>query len=179
MRLFHGLYRRALLLSRHRHARFYLMGLSFLEAFVLPVSPAVLQIPLTLTRPRSAWRYAWYAFVGSFVGGIVGYLIGYFVIRLIMPHYHGTAFYHEFMRVQGWIALYGIWILFPISLLPLPYKITTIASGILGIPFWHFLIATAPARAIHFSFVAYIMRHDHMKSVKRYMMRRYSEARSR
>lgn len=166
-------------LASHRHAGIYLCLFSFLESFILPVSPAVLQVPITLAQPKKAWSYTLYAFLGSFLGGIVGYLIGYYVLRWMFPHIEMSSYHGDYLRVKSWVATYGIWILFPVSFLPIPYKVTTVASGLLGIPFYLFLFITLPGRFLHFWVISYVMSHEKILRFKAYLIRHYDTFRKK
>ncbi|MEN8174794.1 MAG: DedA family protein, partial [Pseudomonadota bacterium] len=54
MRLFSGLYDRAMAWSRHRHAPWFLGALSFAESSFFPVPPDVMLAPMSLARPAAA-----------------------------------------------------------------------------------------------------------------------------
>ena len=56
MRLFGALYARALKWARHPRAIYYLCGLSFVEAFIFPVMPEVMLMPMCVAQPRKGWR---------------------------------------------------------------------------------------------------------------------------
>jgi len=121
--------------SRKRYATWFLFLLSFLEAFILPVSPILLQLPMTLSRMKQAFRFAAIMTVGSALGAIVGYLIGDFFIGFLEPHIEASRYAHEYSHLIDWISKWGIFVLFPLALSPFPFKITTISAGAVGIPF--------------------------------------------
>ena len=56
MRLFAGLYERALVWSAHRHAPRYLAALSFAESSFFPIPPDVMLAPMVLARRARWWR---------------------------------------------------------------------------------------------------------------------------
>ncbi|HEY5734275.1 MAG TPA: DedA family protein, partial [Gammaproteobacteria bacterium] len=75
MKLFTALYDKALVWAAHRHASYYLGGLSFAESSFFPIPPDVMLAPMSLARPEKAWVYALITTVTSVLGGVFGYLI--------------------------------------------------------------------------------------------------------
>ena len=61
----------------HRHAQWYLAGLSFAESSFFPIPPDVMLAPMSLANVDKAWRFATITTIASVFGGIAGYLIGY------------------------------------------------------------------------------------------------------
>ena len=58
MRIFSSLYDRVMAWSRHRHAPWYLGGLSFAESSFFPIPPDVMLAPMSMAEPRRAWWFA-------------------------------------------------------------------------------------------------------------------------
>ena len=85
MKLFSGLYARVMQWSRHRHASRYLAGLSFAESSFFPIPPDVMLAPMSMARPKHAWKLASITTIASVVGGLFGYLIGLFTLEAIEP----------------------------------------------------------------------------------------------
>jgi membrane protein YqaA with SNARE-associated domain len=85
MKLFSRIYDRVMHWSTHRHAIFYLSGLSFAEASFFPLPPDVMLAPMALSKPNMAWRYAGITAIASTLGGVFGYFIGFFGFELIYP----------------------------------------------------------------------------------------------
>ena len=85
MAIFTSLYDRCMTWARHRHAAWYLGGLSFAESSFFPVPPDVMLAPMSMARPELASRYALLTTLASVIGGLFGYLIGYFAIEAISP----------------------------------------------------------------------------------------------
>ncbi len=146
-----NLYHRVLLLSASRHAPWWLAAIAFAESSFFPVPPDALLIPMALARPDRAFRYAAICTVGSVVGGMLGYLIGYAlfdqVARPLLRLYHYEDAYGAF---QQRFAEVGLWIILIKGLLPIPYKIITIASGAAQFDFLTFVVASAVTRGARF-----------------------------
>lgn len=158
MRLFSTIYDKVLGWSRHRHAQWFLGGLSFAESSFFPVPPDVMLAPMSLARPERAWHFAHITTLASVVGGIFGYLIGMLAFDLIEPLLHSAGYWHNYEMAVGWFEQWGIWVIFLAGFSPIPYKIFTISSGVVGMPFIPFLFASAVGRGARFYLVAGLMR---------------------
>lgn len=120
---------------------------AFVESSVLPIPPDILLIPLVLLNPSLGLYYASISTIGSVLGGIAGYYIGLkggrpIAIRLFSENKLG--------RVEGYFERYGAWAVLIAGFSPIPYKIFTIASGIVRLDIKRFIIASAIGRASRF-----------------------------
>ncbi len=155
MRIFSGLYNKALLWARHPHAPRYLAALSFSESSFFPIPPDVMLAPMVLARPQRAWHFATLTTVTSVLGGIAGYLIGAFLFEeLGRPLIDFYDAHDAFARIKAWFGEYGIWIVFLAGFTPIPYKVFTIASGVLALPMVPFTLASLVGRGGRFFLVA-------------------------
>jgi membrane protein YqaA with SNARE-associated domain len=159
-RMLHRLYHRVLLLAASRHAALWLAAVAFAESSFFPVPPDALLIPMALARPDRAVRYALICTVASVVGGMLGYLIGYAlfaqVAEPILNFYHQMPVYNAF---QERFRQYGLYIILVKGLLPIPYKIITIASGAAQFPFVTFVAASAVTRGARFLLWAVLLKY--------------------
>ncbi|WP_158747225.1 YqaA family protein [Acidisphaera sp. L21] len=146
-----NLYQRVLLLAASPFAPVWLAVVAFAESSFFPVPPDALLIPMALARPDRALRYALITTVASVAGGMLGYWIGYAlfeqVARPLLALYHYEAAYTAF---QDRFAQVGLWIILIKGLLPIPYKIITIASGAAKFDFVTFVVASAVTRGVRF-----------------------------
>ena len=69
MRIFSSLYDRVMQWSRHRHAPYYLAGLSFAESSFFPIPPDVMLAPMSMANPKQSWWFAGLTTVASVLGG--------------------------------------------------------------------------------------------------------------
>jgi len=149
MRLFGPLYDKALAWSRHRLAARYLAAVSFAEASFFPLPTAVLLAPMVLAQRARAWNLAALATVTSVAGGVFGYAIGAWLFEPlgapIVDFYGARA---EFATVQAWFGEYGAWLVLLAGVTPIPYKLVTLASGLLGLPLLWFVLASVAGRAL-------------------------------
>jgi len=114
---------------------------------------------MALARPDRALRYALIATVGSVLGGMLGYLIGYAlfdqVARPLLRLYNYEGAYAAF---QARFAEYGLYIILIKGLLPIPFKIITIASGAARFDFATFVAASIVTRGARFLLEALLLR---------------------
>jgi len=138
VRLFSALYARAMVWARHPRAPYFLAGLSFAESSFFPIPPDVMLAPMALARPRQAWAYAAITTAASVVGGLAGYWEGYLAAR-------------------AWFDAWGFWAIFVAGFSPIPYKLFTIAAGVIGMPLVPFVLASTIGRGGRFFLVAGLM----------------------
>lgn len=120
---------------------------AFTEAFLSPLPPDVLLIPLALAAPTKAVYYGLAATGASVAGGCLGYALGRrfgppALERFVSPRY--------LEKINRLIATYGIWAIFLGALAPIPYKFISIAAGALRVPLPAFLVASFFGRAKRF-----------------------------
>ena len=141
MQLFKPLYEFALRWAAHKHAEWYLAGLSFVEAFIFPIAPEIMLAPMTLAKPSHWARFATISLTGSMLGSFVGYVLGHFAFDLVRPLLADIGWLPTLdsmveqlrtdMAQHAWKA-FGLLVL--AGFMPIPLKIFTWASGIVGVP---------------------------------------------
>ena len=158
MRIFTPIYDKMLVWSKHTKAPFYLGSVSFMESSFFPVPPDVMLMPMCLSQPDKAYRFALLTTITSVLGGIFGYMIGYWMLDLIWPLIEGVNYDSTYHQVVEVFALYGFWIVFLAGFSPLPYKLFTIAAGATAMALFPFIIASIIGRASRFYLVAAVMK---------------------
>lgn len=155
--MFRRLYDRVLLWSRHRHARRYLVGLSFAEATFFPVPPDVMLAPMVLADRGAAWRLALLTTLASVFGGLFGYLIGWGALELVLPVVERIGYLDAYLSAVEAFREYGVWFVILAGFTPIPFKIITIAAGALGMPVAGFLLGSVIGRGARFFLVAAVI----------------------
>lgn len=153
------LYDWMLALAAGPRAKLALFGVSFAEASFFPLPPDILLVPMTIARPREAYRLALLTGLGSTLGGALGYAIGsllYDSLGLWIIHLYGYADKMDAFRET--YAHYGLWIILLKGLTPIPYKLVTITSGFAGYNFFLFMLLTVISRTLRFLAVAWILK---------------------
>ena len=137
----------------------FLFAVAFAESSFFPIPPDVMLIPMILATPNKAWRIAGLATLASVIGGYFGYAIGVFAFEMIaepiLRFYNAIDKFHEF---ENYYHQYGAWIVFGAGITPFPYKIITIASGVVHLDLLVFTIASVLARGMRFFLVAWLLK---------------------
>jgi membrane protein YqaA with SNARE-associated domain len=158
MRVFSALYDRVMQWSRHRHAPYYLAGLSFAESSFFPIPPDVMLAPMSMANPRRSWWLATLTTVASVLGGLLGYAIGAFAFDLVQPWIgEGGRYQAVFHQAKVWFDEWGVWAIFIAGFSPIPYKVFTIAAGVLSMAIIPFVLASVIGRGARFYLVAALM----------------------
>lgn len=152
------LYDWTLEMAAHRHALLVLAIVSFTESSFFPIPPDVLIIPMVLAARDQAWRIALVATVASVLGGLAGYGIGAFLFdsigQPIIDFYGKADAYADFQQLYN---EWGAWIVGAAGFTPIPYKIFTIASGVVSLDPTVFTIASALSRGARFFLLAVLL----------------------
>jgi membrane protein YqaA with SNARE-associated domain len=152
------LYARTLALASSRYAALALALVAFAESSFFPLPPDLLLIPMILARPRRAFLLAGLCTLMSVLGGFLGYAIGYFLFdaigRPILEFYHAMGRYEA---LKAGFAHWGVWIIIIKGLTPIPYKLVTIASGVVQFPIVPFALASLVSRSLRFFLLAALL----------------------
>ena len=146
-------------LASRRNAMYFLFAVAFIESSFFPIPPDVLLIPMVLAAPTKAWRIAGIATIASVLGGAFGYAIGVFFFDLIArPILTFYGYMHQFDVFKDYYHEWGAWIVFGAGITPFPYKVITIASGVVHLDFAVFMLASVVARGMRFYLVAWLLK---------------------
>jgi membrane protein YqaA with SNARE-associated domain len=158
--MFQKLYRWTLTLAESRHAPLALGLVAFAESSFFPVPPDAILVPMSIARPKSAWTYALICTVGSVVGALLGYAIGALLFETIGQRI--IEFYHLGPKVEGLRASSQNWywaVILVKGVTPIPFKLVTITSGLLGYNFPLFVLLCAVTRGARFFGEAWVLQH--------------------
>jgi len=165
MRLFKPLYEFALRWAAHPLAEYYLAGLSFIEAFIFPIAPEVMLAPMTLAKPKRWAHYATISLIGSMFGAFVGYALGHYAFHFVEPLLDKLGWLPTLNQLIAELradALAHPWKAFGMLVLagfvPIPLKIFTWASGVVGLPIPAFLAGMLIGRGKRVFFVSGVIR---------------------
>jgi len=151
------IYEWTLSLAERKLSGLWLALISFAEASFFPIPPDILLLPLCLGNLKKAFSFALICSVASVLGGLAGYAIGAFAWDGLAPTFfeYVPGFTEEkFDRIQEWYAEWGWPLVFLAGFSPIPYKIFTIASGVLGMALAPFILASTVSRSARFFLVA-------------------------
>lgn len=139
-------------LAAHRHAPVALGVLAFCEGLFFPIPPDVLLMPVVLGDRNRALRYALITVVCSLAGGSCGFAVGHFLQPVgawLLSLTGGDL--HAFQR---WYSQYGLILI----AVPIPYKLTAIASGFGQVVYWQFLLVSLLVRGLRFGGEALLLK---------------------
>lgn len=152
-----GLKNRTLGIIRSPHAERGLFVLAFAESSFFPIPPDVVLGPMAAAQPNKWARFAFITMAGSVLGAILGYAIGYFAAetlgRWILDVFGLTA---SFERFRANSASVMPWVILGQGLIPVPYKLVTIASGMLRISLLLLIGCSIITRSTRFFAVAFL-----------------------
>jgi len=159
MKIFEPLYNQVLGWASHRLAERYLGVISFAESSFFPIPTAFMLAPMVLAKPQKAWWLALLATLTSVAGGLFGYMIGYFLFDQVGHLIIGALGKEEaFEEIKARFLQDGVWIVLLAGVTPLPYKVCTITSGLLGLALLPFTIASLIGRAGQFFIIAGVLK---------------------
>ncbi len=144
---------------------------SFIESFFLVPPPDFLLIAMDLANPQKALYYAFICTIASAFGGVVGYLIGKFGGRPVfiwiltsLSKKEGVQkrkqlkdALQKFNEVEALYNKWGVHAVFFAAFTPIPYKVFTIASGILNMNPYSFTLASVVGRGMRFFIVSIVL----------------------
>ena len=159
--MFQTLYKKCLELAAHKSSNFYLGLVSFIESSFFPIPPDVMIIPMVISRKTDFIKIFIIATLFSVFGGILGYFIGVFFFDIGMEIMSFYGYEDRLLKLkinlissEGFYAWFGI--LFLAGFTPLPYKVFTIASGLIGFNIFAFIIISLISRGLRFFIISYL-----------------------
>ena len=159
--MFTTLYNKCLNLAAHKSSKYYLALVSFVESSFFPIPPDVMVIPMVISKKNDFIKIFLITTIFSVLGGILGYFIGVFFFDFAMQI---VSFYsyedkvdaikNSLISSDGFYAWLGI--LFLAGFTPLPYKVFTITSGLIGFNITIFILTSLISRGLRFFIVSYL-----------------------
>ena len=156
-----GLYEWTLRWAGSRHAPAALGVVSVIESSVFLVPAEVLFVPMVLSRPDRAMRYALIASVGSVIGGILGWLLGFYLFDLLAEPvlaFYGKLDAFEALKAQTGDGAVLVMLVTSGALHLPPMKVVTILAGVIAFNLPLFILAAIVARGGKFFALAWALR---------------------
>lgn len=132
-----------------------LLGLfSFIESIFFPIPTDPFLIAVCAARPKASLKATAWAVIPSVLGGCVGFFIG-----LYFSDFARDLLLKYFITPQDWEKLVGFFaagsFLFTIigAFTPIPFKVFTIAAGLLGGSFIPFVLGSLVGRGLRFGLI--------------------------
>ena len=159
--MFNALYKKCLNLAAHKRSKYYLALVSFVESSFFPIPPDIMIIPMVISKKNDFLKIFLITTIFSVLGGIFGYFLGafFFDIGMQIMNFYGyeekfTNLKNNLINNEGFYAWLSI--LFLAGFTPLPYKVFTIASGLIGFNILIFIFISFISRGLRFFVVSYL-----------------------
>tara|TARA_B100000282_G_C31680357_1_gene466423 strand:+ start:411 stop:1007 length:597 start_codon:yes stop_codon:yes gene_type:complete len=159
--MFKKLYDSCIELARHKLSKQFLAFVSFIESSFFPIPPDVMMVPMIIAKKEDFFKIFLISTVFSVLGGLFGYFLGSIFLEFSMSiiefyNYQEKVYslQEDLSKKQGQI----IWLttLFLAGFTPLPYKVFTITSGIIGFNLVLFILISFISRGLRFFVVSYL-----------------------
>ena len=158
--MFNELYQKSLTLAAHKSSKIFLAIISFVESSFFPIPPDVMIVPMVIAKKNDYLKIFIIATLFSTLGGLLGYLIGSYFLDFGMSVVGFYDYEDKVLNLKENLTkgtgLY-IWLatLFLAGFTPLPFKVFTITSGMIGFNLFIFLFICLVSRGLRFFIVSY------------------------
>ena len=155
------LYQKVLKLAGHKSSKFYLAILSFAESSFFPIPPDIMVVPMVIAKKNDYLKIFLIATFSSAVGGLLGYFIGFVFLDLAMNVIEFYGYEEKVINLKDNLSsgnnfIYFLGTLFLAGFTPLPFKVFTITSGMIGFNILIFFAVCLVSRALRFFVVSYL-----------------------
>jgi membrane protein YqaA with SNARE-associated domain len=156
-----NLFDKCVKLASSKLANYALGFVSFIESFFFPVPPDLMIIPMVVAKKENYFKIFLIATIFSVLGGLVGYILGVFFLDISMGIIEFYGYEEKVFEIQNKISskggfLFWIGVMFLAGFTPLPFKLFTIASGIVGFNIVAFFFICLFTRGLRFFIVSYL-----------------------
>ena len=159
--MFKNLYQKSLKLAVHKNSKFFLAVISFSESSFFPIPPDIMIVPMVIAKKTEYLKIFLIASLFSALGGLLGYFIGSTFLDLSMNVIQFYGYEEKVLNLKNNLTSGGgfyvfLGALFVAGFTPLPFKIFTITSGIVGLNIVIFFFICLMSRGLRFFIVAYL-----------------------
>jgi membrane protein YqaA with SNARE-associated domain len=155
------LYQKSLQLAAHKSSKVFLGIVSFMESSFFPIPPDVMIVPMVIAKKNDYLKIFLIATIFSTLGGVLGYFIGSYFLNVGMSVVEFYGYEDKVLSLKDNLTkgtgLY-IWLatLFLAGFTPLPFKVFTITSGMIGFNLFIFFFICLISRGLRFFIVSYL-----------------------
>ena len=159
--MFIKLYQKSLQLAAHKSSKMFLAIISFAESSFFPIPPDVMIVPMIIAKKNDYLKIFLIATFFSTLGGVFGYFIGSYFLDVGMSVVEFYGYENKVLSLKDNLTkgtgLY-IWLatLFLAGFTPLPFKVFTITSGMIGFNLFIFFFICLISRGLRFFIVSYL-----------------------
>ena len=159
--MFNKLYQKSLTLAAHKSSKVFLAIVSFVESSFFPIPPDVMIVPMVIAKKNDYLKIFIIATLFSTLGGVLGYFIGSYFLDFGMSVVNFYGYEDKVLNLKDNLTkgtgIY-IWLatLFLAGFTPLPFKVFTITSGMIGFNLFIFFFICLISRGLRFFIVSYL-----------------------
>ena len=159
--MFNELYQKSLKLAAHKSSKFYLAVVSFIESSFFPIPPDVMIVPMVIAKKDDYIKIFLTATIFSTLGGLLGYFLGSSFLDIASKVVELYGYENKVNDLKNTMSygtgkLFWLATLFLAGFTPLPFKVFTITSGMLGFNLFLFIFICLISRGLRFFIVAYL-----------------------
>ena len=159
--MFNELYQKSLALAAHKSSKVFLAIVSFVESSFFPIPPDVMIVPMVIAKKNDYLKIFIIASLFSTLGGILGYFIGSYFLDFGMNVVNFYGYEEKVLSLKYSLTNgtgFYIWLvtLFLAGFTPLPFKVFTITSGMIGFNLFIFFLICLISRGLRFFIVSYL-----------------------
>jgi membrane protein YqaA with SNARE-associated domain len=151
------LYQKSLQLAAHKSSKMFLAIVSFAESSFFPIPPDVMIVPMVIAKKNDYLKVFLIATLFSTLGYFIGsYFLDFGISVVGFYGYEDRVLILKNSLTKG-TGLY-IWLatLFLAGFTPLPFKVFTITSGMIGFNLFVFFFICLISRGLRFFIVSYL-----------------------
>jgi len=154
------LYQKSLRLAAHKSSKMFLAIISFVESSFFPIPPDVMIVPMVIAKKNDYVKIFLIATFFSTLGGVLGYFIGLYFIDVGMSVLGFYGYEDKVINLKENLANgtgFYVWLatLFLAGFTPLPFKVFTITSGMIGFNLFIFFFICLISRGLRFFIISY------------------------
>ena len=159
--MFNELYQKSLALAAHKSSKVFLAIVSFLESSFFPIPPDVMIVPMVIAKKNDYLKIFIIATLFSTLGGIFGYFIGSYFLDVGISVVNFYGYEEKVLNLKNSLTNgtgFYVWLvtLFLAGFTPLPFKVFTITSGMIGFNLFIFFLICLISRGLRFFIVSYL-----------------------
>jgi len=159
--MFNELYEKSLKLATHKSSKIFLAIISFAESSFFPIPPDVIIVPMVIAKKNDYLKVFLITTLFSTLGGLLGYFIGLYFLEIGMSVVEFYGYEEKLISLKENLSKgsgFYIWLatLFLAGFTPLPFKVFTITSGMIGFNLFIFFFICLISRGLRFFIVSYL-----------------------
>lgn len=134
--------------------------ISAIDNFIVFIPTDGLLVSSAMVKPKRWIKFSFFVTLGSIIGGsILALLVQHYGVQIVdylYPHFQETK---TWIETEKFFSLYGLWLLFLFSMLPLTQQPALIAAALANVPIPYIAVVAFLGRFIKFSAIAYLASH--------------------